>query len=185
VPPPAPRGALRLVVGDEVYVRADAALAGIGTLRWERGVRRAQGRLTGDPLGASPALPFFRLTGAGAIWVAGAPERWMPLRLADDVLYVREDRVLAFEGALAWESGFIKDSGVGMLQFRGRGIVALEVPRDPIAIEVGGETPTLVSAARLFGWVGRLVPHAAAMRGPAPFQLTCDGEGIVLLEAGG
>jgi uncharacterized protein (AIM24 family) len=185
VPPPAPRGALRLVVGDEVYVRADAALAGIGTLRWERGVRRAQGRLTGDPLGASPALPFFRLTGAGAIWVAGAPERWMPLRLADDVLYVREDRVLAFEGALAWESGFIKDSGVGMLQFRGRGIVALEVPRDPIAIEVGGETPTLVSAARLFGWVGRLVPHAAAMRGPAPCQLTCDGEGIVLLEAGG
>ncbi|HVY37840.1 MAG TPA: tetratricopeptide repeat protein [Polyangia bacterium] len=189
LPPPLPRGALRLVVGDEVYVRSDAVLAGAGSLRWERGVRRAQGRMTGEPLGTSPAVPFFRLTGTGAVWVAGAPDRWMPLRLADDVLYVREDRVLAFEGALAWEAGYVKDSGVAMLQFRGRGVVALDVPREPLAVEVGGETPTLLSAARLFGWVGRLVPHAAAMRsdGPAacPFQLACDGEGIVLLEAGG
>ncbi len=72
-----------------------------------------------------------------------------------------------------------------MLQFRGRGIVALEMPREPIAVEVGGEAPTLVSAARLFGWVGRLVPHAASIPGSAPFQLACDGEGIVLLDAGG
>ncbi|HVT09141.1 MAG TPA: tetratricopeptide repeat protein [Polyangia bacterium] len=188
LPPPLPRGALRLVVGDEVYVRSDAVLAGTGSLRWERGVRRAQGRMTGEPLGTSAAVPFFRLTGAGAVWVAGAPDRWMPLRLADDVLYVREDRVLAFEGALAWEAGYV-DSGVAMLQFRGRGVVALDVPREPLAVEVGGETPTLLSAARLFGWVGRLVPHAAAIppdtAGPRPFQLACDGEGIVLLEAGG
>ncbi len=184
--PPVPRGALRLVVADEVYVRADAALAGTGSLQWEAGLRRAHGRLTGEPLGASPAVPFFRLTGAGAVWVAGAPDRWMPLRLADDVLYVREDRVLAFEGALAWEAGVLKDSGVAMLQFRGRGIVALAMPREPIAIQVGGQAPTLLSAARLFGWVGRLIPHAPPSGGTsAPFQLACDGEGIVLLEAGG
>lgn len=194
LPPPLPRGALRLAVADEVYVRADAALAGTGALQWEHGVRRAQGRLTGEPLGASAAIPFFRLTGAGVVWVAGAPDRWMPLRLSDDVLYVREDRVLAFEGALAWEAGFVKDTGVAMLQFRGRGIVALDMPREPLAVEVGGEAPTLLSAARLFGWVGRLVPLAvparpdgavSAARGSAPFQLACDGEGIVLLEAGG
>lgn len=180
--PAATRGALRLAVADEVYVRGDAVLAGTGALRWERGVRRSQGRFTGEPLGATPAVPFFRLTGAGAVWVAGPPERWMALRLTDDVLYVREDRVLAFEGALAWESGSVKDSGVPMLQFRGRGLIALEVPRDPIALEVGGDAQTLVSAARLYGWVGRLVPHAAVIRGAAPFQLTCEGEGIVLLE---
>jgi len=183
--PPATRGALRLVVADEVYARADAVLAGTGALRWERGVRRSQGRFTGEPLGASPAAPFFRLTGAGALWVAGPPDRWMALRLTDDVVYVREDRVLAFEGALAWEAGSVKDSGVAMLQFRGRGLIALEVPRDPIALEVAGDGQTLVSAARLYGWVGRLVPHAAAIRGAAPFQLTCEGEGIVLLEAAG
>src|SRR6185312_11033389 len=81
------------------------------------------------------------------------------------VLYVREDRLLAFEGALAWESGSVKDTGVPMVQFRGRGLIALEVPRDPIAVEVGGDAQTLVSAARLYGWVGRLVPHAAVSAG--------------------
>jgi len=182
---PATRGALRLTVADEVYARADAVLAGTGALRWERGARRSQGRFTTEPLGVTPALPFFRLTGAGAVWVAGPPDRWMALRLTDDVLYVREERLLAFEGALAWESGSVKDTGVPMVQFRGRGLIALEVPRDPIAVEVGGDAQTLVSAGRLYGWVGRLVPHAAAIRGTAPFQLVCEGEGIVLLEAAG
>jgi hypothetical protein len=181
-PLPATRGALRLTVADEVHARADAVLAGTGALRWDKGVRRAQGRLTSEPLGTSPSLPFFRLTGSGAVWVAGAPDRWLPVRLADDVLYVREDRVLAFEGALAWESGSVSDTGVPMLQFRGRGTVALELPRDPIALEVTADAPTLVSAPRLYGWVGRLVPHGA---GDLPFQLSCDGEGIVLLEAAG
>jgi uncharacterized protein (AIM24 family) len=182
-PLPATRGALRLTVSDEVHARADAVLAGTGALRWEAGARRAQGRLTAEPLGTSPAVPFFRLTGSGAIWVAGAPDRWLPLRLTEDVLYVREDRVLAFEGALAWESGSLSDTGLPMLQFRGRGTVALEVPRDPIALEVAADSPMLVSAARLYGWVGRLVPRASDKKTP-PFQLTCEGEGIVLLEAG-
>lgn len=183
-PLPPARGALRLTVADEVHARADAVLAGTGALRWDKGVRRAQGRLTTEPLGP-PSLPFFRLTGTGAVWVAGAPDRWQPLRLADDVLYVREDRVLAFEGALAWESGSVADTGVPMLQFRGRGTVALDLPRDPIALEVAADSPALVSSARLYGWVGRLVPHGAAERQNVPFQLTCEGEGIVLLEAAG
>ena len=182
--PPATRGALRFEVADEVHARADAVLAGTGALRWERGVRRAQGRLTTEPLGASPDVPFFRLTGTGAIWVAGPADRWVALRLTDDVLYVREDRVLAFEGPLAWESGSVKDTGMTMLQLRGRGVVALEVPRAPVAVEVTASAPALVAAGRLFGWVGRLVPHASQDR-TAPFQLTCEGEGIVLLEAAG
>jgi uncharacterized protein (AIM24 family) len=186
-PLPATRGALRLTVADEVHARADAVLAGTGALRTDTGVRRAQGRLTSEPLG-TPAQPFYRLTGTGAVWVAGAPERWLALRLTEDVLYVREDRVLAFEGALAWESGSVSEAGVPMLQFRGRGTVAVEVPRDPIALEVGPDSPMLVSAARLYGWVGRLVPRSSE-KGPeksaVPFQLTCEGEGIVLLEAAG
>ncbi len=184
-PLPPTRGALRLSVADEVHARADAVLAGTGALRWDPGVRRAQGRLTTDRLGTSPSLPFFRLTGSGSLWIAGTPDRWVPLRLADDVLYVREDRVLAFEGALAWESGSLSDIGVPMLQFRGRGTVAVELPRDPIAVEVVADAPALVSAARLYGWVGRLVPRGTVERDKSPFQLTCEGEGIVLLEAVG
>ena len=181
--PSIPAGALRLAIADEAHARADAILAGSGTLKWEPGVRRAQGRGSTEPMGREGGAPFFRLTGGGEIWIAGATNRWLPLRLADDVLYVREDRVLAFEGSLTWEAGAVPNTGLRMLQFRGRGTVALELPTDAIAIKVTDEKPTLLSAAHLYGWVGRLVPHGARMPGTAPFQLGCQGEGVVLLEA--
>ncbi len=182
--PPAvdPPGALRLTIADEAHVRADAILAGAGTLTWEPGVRRAQGRSSSEPMGREGGPPFFRLTGAGEVWIAGAVNRWLPLQLADDVLYVREDRVLAFEGSLTWEAGGVPNTGLRMLQFRGRGTVALELPGDAIAIKVTDDKPTLLSGARLYGWVGRLVPHGARLPGAAPFQLGCQGEGVVLLE---
>ena len=178
-----PPGAFRLAIADEAHARADAILAGAGPLKWGPGVRRAQGRVTTEPLGRAGGPPYFRLTGGGEIWIAGAVGRWLPLRLADDVLYVREDRVLAFEGALTWEAGEVPSTGLRMLQFRGRGTVALELPADAIAIKVTEDKPTLISAARLYGWVGRLVPHGERMPGAAPFQLGCQGEGVVLLEA--
>jgi tetratricopeptide (TPR) repeat protein len=181
--PAIPPGAFRLAIADEAHARGDAILAGSGTLNWERGVRRAQGRISSEPLGREGGAPYFRLTGGGEIWIAGAVGRWLPLRLADDVLYVREDRVLAFEGALTWEAGEVPNTGLRMLQFRGRGTVALELPADAIAIKVTDEKPTLISAPRLYGWVGRLVPHGERMPGAAPFQLGCQGEGVVLLEA--
>jgi hypothetical protein len=181
--PTIPTGAFRLSIADEGHARADAILAGSGALKWEPGVRRAQGRVTGEPLGRPGGAAYFRLTGGGDVWVAGAAGRWLPLRLADDVLYIREDRVLAFEGSLTWEAGEVPNTGLRMLQFRGRGTVALELPADAIAIKVTDEKPTLISAARLYGWVGRLVPHGDRMPGAAPFHLGCQGEGVVLLEA--
>src|SRR6185295_16655933 len=48
-----------------------------------------------------------RLTGTGDVWVAGTPSRWLPVSLTEDVLYVREDRVLAFDGTLSWETGTV------------------------------------------------------------------------------
>ena len=71
------------------------------------------------------------MTGAGEVWVAGAPDHWLPVDLVDDVLYVREDRVLAFEGAVSWEAGTVPGAEVRMLQFRGRGTVALELDGRP------------------------------------------------------
>ena len=182
--PPAPEGPLRLVIADEAHVRDDAILAGAGALHWEPAVRRGQGKLSAELLGVE-GRRYHRLTGAGEVWIAGAVGRWQPLRLADDVLYVREDRVLAFEGSLAWEAGTVPNTGLRMLQFRGRGIVALSLPEAAIAIKVTDEHPTLLAGGRLVGWVGRLVPHGARLPEGAPFQLACQGEGVVLVEAAG
>jgi uncharacterized protein (AIM24 family) len=182
--PSPPAGPLRLTIADEVHVRADAVLAGAGALEWQLASRRAQGRRGTEPLGEG-AGRFYRLTGAGDVWVAGAAERWLPVVLTDDVLYVREDRVLAFDGQVSWEAGTVPGAGLRMLQFRGRGTVALDLDRAPLAIKVTEDRPALLSGARLVGWVGRLVPYGARLEEGAPFQLACQGEGVVLLDAGG
>jgi len=184
--PAVPNGALRLSVADEAHVRADGVLAGAGDLKWAPAFRRSQGRHTTERLGPNGAR-FFRLTGAGDVWIAGAPARWLPVSLTEDVLYVREDRVLAFDGTLSWETGTVPGADLRMLQFRGRGVVALALGEAPVAIKVTEDRPTLLTAPRLVGWVGRLVPHGAPVKGgtdadPAPFQVVCQGEGVVLLD---
>ena len=182
--PASPVGALRVTVSDEAHVRADGVLAGAGNLQWQAAHRRSQGRRSAEQLGTAGAR-FFRLTGSGDVWIAGAPARWMPLALMEDVLYVREDRVLAFDGSLSWEAGTVPGADVRMLQFRGRGTVALEISETPVAIKVTDDRPTLLSSGRLVGWVGRLVPHGARPPGDgaeAPFQVVCQGEGVVLID---
>jgi len=184
--PAIPSGALRLAITDEAHVRADGVLAGAGTLAWHPAFRRSQGRHTTERLGTEGAR-FFRLTGNGDVWIAGAPTRWLPVSLTEDVLYVREDRVLAFDGTLSWETGTVPGADLRMLQFRGRGIVALSLGEAPVAIKVTEDRPTLLAGARLVGWVGRLVPHGAPLAGgadgeTAPFQVVCQGEGVVLLD---
>jgi uncharacterized protein (AIM24 family) len=187
--PAIPNGALRLTIADEVHVRADGVLAGAGDLKWTPAFRRSQGRHTTERLGQDGAR-FFRLTGAGDVWIAGAPARWLPVSLTEDVLYVREDRVLAFDGTLSWETGTVPGADLRMLQFRGRGVVALTLGEAPVAIKVTDDRPTLLAGARLVGWVGRLVPHGAPIKAAAapvdadqpPFQVICQGEGVVLLD---
>jgi hypothetical protein len=183
--PPIPSGALRLAITDEAHVRADGLLAGAGNLTWHPAFRRSQGRHTTERLGGEGAR-FFRLTGTGDVWIAGAPTCWLPVSLTEDVLYVREDRVLAFDGTLSWETGTVPGGDLRMLQFRGRGVVALALGESPIAIKVTEDRPTLLAGARLVGWVGRLVPHGAPVtrEGPdaTPFQVSCQGEGVILLD---
>ena len=147
--PTLPTGPLRLTVADEIHVRRDAVLAGTGALQWQPAFRRAQGRRGTEPLGATGT--FFRLTGAGDIWIAGNRGRWLPVALTEDVLYVREDRVLAFDGQVSWEAGAIPGVDVKLLQFRGRGIVALEVEEAPLAIKV---TDPHRSSSPPLGWSG-------------------------------
>jgi uncharacterized protein (AIM24 family)/Tfp pilus assembly protein PilF len=179
--PPAPRGeALRLGVGDEAYVRAGAALAAVG-VRFEPAFRRAQGRRSSEPLVAQGA-PFFRLVGPGDVWVAGNPGRWQAVSLEDDILYVREDRVLAFDGGVSWEAGAVPGDGLRMLQFRGRGCVVLRLDAPPLAVKVTEDRPALVGRDHLIGWVGRLVTHRQRIAGATPFELACQGEGVVLFD---
>jgi hypothetical protein len=169
---------IRLSAADGAHVRSDAALASVGAAPGERAVRRVRGRPSGEWLG-SPTRPFFRIDG-GEVWVTGTSNRWAALTLEEDILYVREDRVLAFDGAVSWEAGRIPGDGLRMLQFRGRGQVVLQLIGMPSAIRISEESPARVSRSALLGWVGRVVAHRPRREGP--LQISCEGDGVMLLE---
>ena len=198
----------RLAIGEEILVRADAVLACSGTSRWQVARRRVRGRLTEDGLDTDEVehppgrdgrdrMRFFRVTGEGEVLLAAPLGRLVSLRLQDDILYLREDCVLAFEGTLSWEYGDVPRGGVTMLQFRGQGWVAMRVEREPEAMQVTRDRPLAVSAPHLLGWVGPVVtigtrapavgaddPDPGARTSAPALRLVCEGQGVVLIDPG-
>lgn len=185
----------RLAITDGAFVRADAVVACSGVVRWDEAQRRVHGRPSGDRLGTAEG-PFLRVRGrAGELFVA-APAgagRLVPLVLENDVLYLREECVVAFEGTVSWEHGHIPRAPFGMLQFRGRGLVVICIRGEAGAVKVSPERPVQAGANHLLGWVGRVVAHGAQLEvggplptvagaPPGPSLITCEGEGVVLFD---
>jgi uncharacterized protein (AIM24 family) len=111
--------------------------------------------------------------------------------LDDDILYLRESLVFAFEDQLRWENGHVPGSNpqlratMRVVQFRGNGCVALRTRRPLLSLKLAGDRPVHVEARVLAGWIGRVVPRVV----PAPpggtsrsVFVECAGEGVVLLE---
>lgn len=185
-------GVLRFGVRDEAHVRNAEVLASGGRLLREPARRREQGRFTDAPLGVG-AGAFCRCTGRGDLWLSasGARAQLTALLLEDDVLYVREDRVVAFDGDVVWESGAVAGEGLALVQFRGSGRVVLDFGGDDVlALRLTEDRPVNVNLARLVGWIGRVIVQGGAGRvqGNGAFSITpssgscaCEGEGVLLL----
>jgi uncharacterized protein (AIM24 family) len=188
-----PDDVLKLRVEGEAHVRHDALLASVGDLRVDEAHRRRHGRVTEEGLG-QPGRPFVRCTGVGEVWLT-VPRRGrglVALSLEQDVLYLREERVAAFDGDVVWESGQVPWDGMPLLQFRGSGRVVVDAAGgEVLALRVPeGETVT-VSRPRLIGWVGRIVaqsvrPQPGGGGGNDPLaHIACEGEGVLLLSRHG
>ena len=68
-----------------------------------------------------------------------------------------------------------------VMQFRGTGRLVLATERAPMAMKVVPESPLLVAATALAGWIGRVVPRVLmGPDGPTPY-VECTGEGALLL----
>lgn len=183
--------AARLAIADGAFVRSDAAVACTGNVRWEEAHRRVRGRPTAERLGRGET-PFFRVQGRGELFVAAPVGRLLPLQLEDDILYIREDAVVAFEGTVSWEYGRIPGGPLAMLQFRGRGLVTICVRGETGAVKVTPERPVQATERYLLGWVGRVVARGgrlseesvnAGVPVPAgPLPIICEGEGVVLFD---
>lgn len=184
----APRAAsevFSLAVEGEVHVRRRVLLGSTGPIAFAYACRRRRGQATSERLGQGEDV-FLRGAGQGQLWLAPSSARGglFALTLEKDVIYVVEDRVVAFDGDLFWESGRLPRDGLPLLQFRGLGRVVLELPRVDIAsVRVAMGQPIRVTRDRLLGWVGKVVPqHVPGGDATLPYaHVACEGEGMLLL----
>ncbi len=152
--------------------------------------RRSRGLPADEPLGGV-STPFVTLEGDGRL-VLGVPHAFSAFlsELDGEPLYAREDRVLGFDGALEYECGRLAlpdGDHSAMLQLVGSGFVVLAT-RGPVhGMGVSSDRPVEVRAARLIGWVGRLLSRPetpADERGPLRGLLMLSGSGTVLVDGG-
>jgi hypothetical protein len=166
-------------------IRSLSAAPGVQTRPLSRHTR---GRTLDEPLGGASA-PLCEIGGRCEL-VLGPPEgrRLQALAIVDDPLYLREDAVYGFELSVTYENGRLPmgdGEAIPMVQLRGRGGLIAALPERASAIEIMSGRASIVRAAMVIGWLGRLVPRALpASEAPAGLRgfVTFAGEGMVIID---
>lgn len=182
-------GALIIRVTDRVLTRLDGVHVTGGDLQYELAMRRSRGHATEekfDYLGS----PLHAVSGHGYLVAVPGKLAFSAVVLDDDILYLREDLVFAFESTLRWESGNVPGlrGKLPVVQFRGDGALAVRLARPLVRVKLSSSGVLFVDADRLAGWIGRVIPRAVVPPAGGPMGtrcVECTGEGIVLIEPRG
>ncbi|GEM_PF-1239907 len=182
-------GALIVRVTDRVLTRLDGVHITGGDLAYEIAMRRSRGSETKERFDYG-GTPLHAVNGHGyLIAVPGKKRAFSAVTLDDDILYLREDLVFAFESTLRWESGNVPGlrGKFPIVQFRGDGALAIRMQHDRalVRVKLPANGVVFIDADRLAGWIGRVIPRAVAPPVGGPMGATCiecTGEGIVLVE---
>ncbi|HEX6836053.1 MAG TPA: tetratricopeptide repeat protein, partial [Polyangia bacterium] len=94
-------GMLVVRVDGKLPTRTFGAIASSGQLTFEPLMRRVRGQPTDEPFGDG-ADAMFQANGHGLVVVAPRGAKFTALSLADDIVYVREASLFAFEENLHW-----------------------------------------------------------------------------------
>ena len=177
-------GSLLIRVTDRVLTRLEGVHVTGGDLTYEKATRRSRGHQTEE----SFDTPMHVVAGKGyLIAVPPKDERFTAVHLDDDILYLREDLVFAFESTLRWENGNVPGlrGKLHVMQFRGDGALAVRLARPLVRVKLPASGLVFVDASRLAGWIGRVIPRAVVPPEGGPLGIMCvecTGEGIVLVE---
>jgi len=184
-------GVLRFRAGVETHVRESSLLVALGGQGLSLARRRARGHWSGAQL-ATDTDRFFRVDGDGEILLFSPDRkrRLTALALDRDVLYIEEERVVAWGDEVVWESGRVPGNGKALLQFRGTGRVVVLCGEDElVAVRISETEGFAVPTLRLAGWLGQVVvqgqPAASENTPPGLSFVTCEGEGVLLLSRHG
>ncbi|MEO8699284.1 MAG: tetratricopeptide repeat protein [Kofleriaceae bacterium] len=180
-------GALLVRVTDRMLTRLDGVHITGGDLAYEIAMRRSRGHQV-DERFDDGGTSLHVVTGKGYLIAIPRPDTtFVTVSLDDDILYLREDLVFAFEASLRWENGNVPGlrGKLHIVQFRGDGALALSLTRPLVRVKLPPQGLVFVDAARIAGWIGRVIPRAVVPPSGGPMGSTCvecTGEGIVLVE---
>ena len=179
-------GALIIRVTDRVLTRLDGVHITGGDLQYDFAMRRSRGHATEERFDYG-GTPLHTVSGHGYLVAVPGKLVFSAVTLDDDILYLREDLVFAFENTLRWESGNVPGlrGKLPVVQFRGDGALAVRLERPLVRVKLPASGVVFVDADRLAGWIGRVIPRAVIPPAGGPMGtmcVECTGEGIVLIE---
>jgi len=127
------------------------------------------------------------VSGTGYLIAVPHDKTFTAVALDDDIFYLREDLVFAFDASLRWENGNVPGlrDKVHVVQFRGDGSLALWLAQPLVRVKLPPQGLVYVDAERLAGWIGRVIPRAVVPPAGGPMGamcVECTGEGVVLVE---
>jgi hypothetical protein len=179
-------GALVIRVSSRVFSRLDGVHCTGGDLTFVPAVRRSRGHKTNEKFDhGGPQLHV--VNGNGYLIALPDKMQFTAVMLDDDIFYLREDLVFAFEATLRWENGNVPGlrGRLPVVQFRGDGAVALRTARPLVRVKLPPSGIVFVDANRLAGWIGRVIPRAVVPPHGGPMGdvcVECTGEGVVLID---
>jgi hypothetical protein len=158
-----------------------------GDLSYELASRRSRGHNTEEPFDYGGSQ-LHAVTGRGYLIAIPGEHTFSAVNLDDDILYLREDLVFAFQAQLRWENGNVPGlrGRLPVVQFRGNGALAMRLPRPIVRVKLPAQGTLFIDADRLAGWIGRVIPRAVVPPPGGPLGamcVECTGEGVVLIEA--
>jgi len=179
-------GALVVRVTDRMMTRLDGVHVTGGDLAYEPAMRRSRGHQTEEKFDHGGSQ-VHTVSGSGYLIALPGDRHFTAVTLDDDIFYLREDLVFAFEASLRWENGNVPGlrGRLPVVQFRGDGAVALRTGKPLVRIKLPAAGVVFVEAARLAGWIGRVIPRAVMPAAGGPITgvcVECTGEGVVLLD---
>jgi hypothetical protein len=179
-------GSLIIRVTERVMTRLDGVHLTGGDLGYELAMRRSRGHNTEEPFDHGGSQ-LHAVTGRGYLIAVPGKHVFSAVSLDDDILYLREDLVFAFQASLRWENGNVPGlrGKLPVVQFRGDGALAMRLARPLVRVKLPPQGMVFVDAERLAGWIGRVIPRAVVPPAGGPLGamcVECTGEGIVLVE---
>lgn len=180
-------GALIIRIAERMMTRLDGVSITGGDLSYEQTTRRSRGHHTEEAFDYGGSQ-LHAVSGRGYLIAIPGDHTFSAVTLDDDILYLREDLVFAFQAQLRWENGNVPGlrGRLPVVQFRGNGALAMRLPRPLVRVKLPAQGTLFIDADRLAGWIGRVIPRAVVPPPGGPLGamcVECTGEGVVLIEA--